>query len=185
MLAAVVRDEPDWTWLPKETPAAVRRLLRRALRKDCRQRLADIADARIELDDASSDDGSARPDRAAVASARRKRWWALFPAASLLAVAAIGVRAMRTPSPEVRVARFEVPPPAGGRLEWSEPISPDGRTLALIAATDGKSQISVRPIDAGMARPLPGTEDATRSFWSPDSRRLAFFSGGDLQGSWR
>ena len=181
VLAAVVRDEPDWTWLPKETPAAVRRLLRRALRKDRRQRLADIADARIELDDASSDDGSARPDRAAVASARRKRWWALFPVASLLALAAIGVRAMRTPSPEVRVARFEVPPPAGGRLEWSEPISPDGRMLALIAATDGKSQIWIRPIDAGTARPLPGTEDATRSFWSPDSRRLAFFSGGDLK----
>ena len=61
VLAAVVRDEPDWTWLPKETPAAVRRLLRRALRKDRRQRLADIADARLEIDEASESSQHPQP----------------------------------------------------------------------------------------------------------------------------
>ena len=48
VLAAVVRDEPDWSRLPAATPSGVRRLLRRALRKDRRQRLADMSDVRIE-----------------------------------------------------------------------------------------------------------------------------------------
>ena len=51
-LAFVITREPDWTNLPAGTPAAVRRLLQRALEKDQRRRLADVADARIELEEA-------------------------------------------------------------------------------------------------------------------------------------
>ena len=45
VLAAVVKDSPDWTRLPPETPPAVRRLLERCLEKDPRRRLRDIGDA--------------------------------------------------------------------------------------------------------------------------------------------
>ncbi len=48
-LAAVIRAEPDFKELPSETPSAIRRVLRRCLTKDVRDRLADIADARIEI----------------------------------------------------------------------------------------------------------------------------------------
>ncbi len=41
-LASVLRAEPDWSALPADTPASMRRLLRRALVKDRRERLADI-----------------------------------------------------------------------------------------------------------------------------------------------
>src|SRR5215468_5658302 len=41
-LAAVVRAEPDWDWLSKETPREIRQLLIRCLNKDPRQRLRDI-----------------------------------------------------------------------------------------------------------------------------------------------
>jgi serine/threonine protein kinase/Tol biopolymer transport system component len=181
VLAAVVRDEPDWTRLPADTPPGVRRLLRRALRKDRRQRLADMADVRIELDD-SAGDGPVRDLVPAPPGGRgRERWWALLAIASLLALAAVGVRTMGSPQPDPRVVRFEVQPPPGGRLESSQPISPDGRLLALVATTDGKSQLWIRALDDGTARPLPGTEGATRSFWSPDSRRLGFFVDGDLK----
>ena len=60
MLAAVVRDDPDWTRLPADTPAAIRRLLRRSLSKDRQQRLADMADVHLELDDATADGTSVR-----------------------------------------------------------------------------------------------------------------------------
>jgi Tol biopolymer transport system component len=101
--------------------------------------------------------------------------------ASLLALAVLGMLAWRRPQPDLRVAQFTISPPSGSRLEWSQPISPDGRTLAMIAVIEGRPQIWVRPIDGASARPLSGTEGATRSFWSPDSRRLAFFSNGDLK----
>src|SRR5262249_2956019 len=51
-LAAILDREPDWTALPKATPTAVDRLLRRCLKKDSKLRLHDVADARIEIDEA-------------------------------------------------------------------------------------------------------------------------------------
>jgi serine/threonine protein kinase len=50
-LAAVITKEPDWTALPANTPLRVRRLLQRCLRKDPKQRLRDIGDARLALDE--------------------------------------------------------------------------------------------------------------------------------------
>ena len=44
-LAAILRAEPDWSVLPLQTPAAIRRLLRRCLEKDRKDRLRDIGDA--------------------------------------------------------------------------------------------------------------------------------------------
>src|SRR6185436_7894084 len=52
VLASVLKDEPDLASLPAASPAAVRRLLRRCLEKDRHQRLRDIADARLELEEA-------------------------------------------------------------------------------------------------------------------------------------
>ena len=49
VLAAVVRQDPDWTTLPADTPSSVRRLLQRCLQKDPARRLRDISDARFEL----------------------------------------------------------------------------------------------------------------------------------------
>src|SRR5262245_33243367 len=50
-LAAVLRADPDWRALPADAPASIRRLLHRCLEKDRKRRLADVADARLELDD--------------------------------------------------------------------------------------------------------------------------------------
>ncbi len=50
-LAAVMRGEPDWAALPGATPPAVRTLLRRCLEKDRGRRLANIGDARLDIDD--------------------------------------------------------------------------------------------------------------------------------------
>jgi serine/threonine protein kinase len=49
VLASVLRDEPNWTTLPPDTPPSVRRLLRRCLQKDPQRRLRHAGDARLEL----------------------------------------------------------------------------------------------------------------------------------------
>jgi serine/threonine-protein kinase len=41
VLAAVLAKDPDWTALPADTPAPIRKLLRRCLEKDRKRRLAD------------------------------------------------------------------------------------------------------------------------------------------------
>ena len=50
-LAAVIKEEPDWSLLPGGTPARVRVLLQRCLQKEAKQRLRDIGDARISLEE--------------------------------------------------------------------------------------------------------------------------------------
>jgi serine/threonine-protein kinase len=66
-IAAVMTREPDWSALPKETPPHVRRLLGHCLCKDAKNRLRDVGDARITLeerDDATTEGVSpTRPNR--------------------------------------------------------------------------------------------------------------------------
>ena len=49
-LAAVLKQDPDFSALPAATPLEVRRLLRRCLSKDPARRLADASTARLEID---------------------------------------------------------------------------------------------------------------------------------------
>ena len=58
VLAAVLRDEIDWSALPGGTPRAVRRLLRRCLEREPKGRLQHIGDARIEIHEASNEPAS-------------------------------------------------------------------------------------------------------------------------------
>src|SRR5262249_7002512 len=85
ILATVVEREPDWTSLSNNTPDAIRTLLRRCLQKDPKQRLHDIADARIEIEEAVRQPVKAAASIAPIAERR----WAL--PALLLAAALLGV----------------------------------------------------------------------------------------------
>ncbi len=51
IIAAVVKNDPDWSALPAHTPAHIRTLLVRCLQKDPRRRLRDIGDARLEIEE--------------------------------------------------------------------------------------------------------------------------------------
>ena len=53
-LSLVIGNNPDWTALPLEPPAPIVRILRQCLHKDRSRRLADIADARLAIDEALS-----------------------------------------------------------------------------------------------------------------------------------
>ena len=60
-------------------------------------------------------------------------------------------------------------------------ISPDGQLLAFVAQ-GGRARpgLWVRNLREPTARMLPGTDDATYPFWSPDSASLGFFARGRL-----
>jgi serine/threonine protein kinase len=70
VLAAVLSAEPDFSCLPENVPAAVQRALRRCLRKDPSRRLHDVADLRIELEEAR--DGEADRSRLPSPDSSRK-----------------------------------------------------------------------------------------------------------------
>ena len=54
-LAAILKQDVDFTALPDEIPTSIRRLLRRCLEKDPRKRLHSIADAALDLNDAAAE----------------------------------------------------------------------------------------------------------------------------------
>lgn len=51
--ARILERDPDWEELPEGTPGTVRILIRRCLAKDPRKRLHDMADVRLELEEAT------------------------------------------------------------------------------------------------------------------------------------
>ena len=50
-IVAVISKEPDWAALPSTTPAGLRRLLSRCLKKDAKARLRDIGEARVQVEE--------------------------------------------------------------------------------------------------------------------------------------
>ena len=179
-LAFVIMKEPDWTTLPADAPPAIRRLLRRALEKDQRRRLADVSDARLELEDAGHKQADARVEGAAAPAQSRERlaWLLAVSALALVAIAA-GVSALR-PDPQPAEMRVDIATPSANDPTGFA-ISPDGQKIVFVAATDGASQLWLRYLNAESAQPLPGTEDARLPFWSPDSRSIGFGSDAQLK----
>src|SRR4029450_8144377 len=51
VLASVLKSDPDWSALPANLPAPVRRLLNRCLEKDPKKRLRDIAEGMLQMED--------------------------------------------------------------------------------------------------------------------------------------
>jgi serine/threonine protein kinase len=77
ILGRVVTAEPDWSRLPAQIPAAIQRMLQRALKKDPRQRLGDIRDARLEIEEALA--GSTGAPELRVAASWKRGWHGRLP----------------------------------------------------------------------------------------------------------
>ena len=172
VLAGVLKSEPDWSRLPAATPEGIRRLLRRCLRKKPSDRLRDIRDARLEIDDVlSGASGDADAPRTRSPRVERVAWAAALVLVALAAVA-LGSGALRqAPAPERRL-EINTPPSADAFVA----LSPDGRNIAFAAESGGGSQLWLRPLGSLTATPLPGTAGAITPFWSADGRSIGFFA---------
>jgi tRNA A-37 threonylcarbamoyl transferase component Bud32 len=196
-LAHVLTKEPDWTALPTATPPRIRELLRHCLTKDVRQRLHDIADARLEIDDAI---GRATEPQAAgplsVRQLRRERlaWTAAVTVlAAALAIAgglAYHGRGAHPASPAVARFFIGVAPAEelgtsstneGRPAQTAMALSPDGRTLVFSAIRGEQRQLFRRDLAQLEAVPMAGTEGADSPFFSPDGNWVGFRAGGALR----
>jgi serine/threonine protein kinase/Tol biopolymer transport system component len=175
LLAAVLKIEPDWNRLPGETPEGVRRLLSRCLRKEKKFRLHDIADARIEIDEALT---SPVPHQV-IATRGPSRMAPLALAVVTLVAGVIVGRTLRPPPAPPSEVRLEVVTPPAADLT-SIAISPDGTKIVFAATSDAGPRLWVRPLDSLSAQPLAGTDDGFFPFWSPDSRSIGFFADDRL-----
>jgi len=120
-------------------------------------------------------------------SALGRAWWVFAGVFLLLAVLIAAIVLRRAPVP-ASVEAYILPPDKTNFTltvdDASGPvtISPDGTKIAFVAQEDQQpNRIYVRALDDKNAKPIPGTENATYPFWSPDSESLGFFSGGRLR----
>ncbi len=164
-LAAVLKSDPDWSALPAATPPRVRRLIERCLRKNPKQRLRDIGDARLTLDEAE-------PEPVAAAPSPRRAWlpWAVV-GVMMVASAAVAVWGWLRPAPERPVVRVATSM-AVRNLPGALAISPDGSRIAFVSGT-GTGLIYVRAMDQLEAKPIAGTEGASFLSFSPDGSQIS------------
>jgi serine/threonine protein kinase len=189
ILAAVVRAEPDWSALPANLPPSIRVLLQRCQRKDQRQRTADAATIRIEIEDALAASATAEPTDGAIGTGalgrRALELAAVFICAGCV-VTGLAVWNMK-PAPArlaQPVSRVVVPLPPNESLTAGADLttlalSLDGTQLAFVAGST--QRIYLRAFDTLEAKPLAGTDGASSPFFSPDAKWIGFFAGGKLK----
>jgi serine/threonine protein kinase len=184
-LGAILNEEPKPIGsVNPQAPTQLLWIVERCLAKEPRQRYSstddlarDLATLRDHLSEATSGGapGASRPRR-------RSILWLLLGAA-VVAIAAASLLRPRAPTAEVRAIRFSFRLPPKWMYWRCIAFSPDGSQLAFIAAAGGEApRIWLRPLSAGQARAIPGTENVTSFFWSPDGHSLGFFAAGKL---WR
>ncbi|HSF17404.1 MAG TPA: protein kinase [Vicinamibacteria bacterium] len=171
-LAAVLKDEPDWSRLPATTPSQLQHLLRRLLTKNARDRLRDIGEARIALAATGADEDNETGARPLVSSK------AVFALALLAAtVVAFGVFRLAPPQPEAPLLKFEIPVDDLETDFGAAPqLSPDGSSVAYVAA----GRLWIRRFDELTPREIRDTSGVHEVFWSPDGAWLAYEVNGKL-----
>ncbi len=187
VLAHVLTKEPEWDTLPADTPPPIRRLLRRCLTKDRKNRLRDIGEARIAIEEYLADPAGASAlvgGIAGPAPAPQSRWRRAGPVAAAAIAGSLltgGLAWMARPAPSSAVVtRFSVALPEAqvpGRTRRNLALSPDGTLLAFVGSDQ---QLYLRPMRDSEARPVSGARGSLSNLvFSPDGGSIAYFDDAD------
>ena len=178
-LAAVLRQDVPWAQLPAGTPNELKRLLRRVLERDRKNRLHDIADARLVLEEITRGGADEAPTPATAPTPRRPNWMIAAGAAALLiALGAVAGRALWPASTAASLSgpiRLVVPLPPGVTRMHSPAVSPDGRFVVFVGQSgSAATKLYLHHFDQAIPRAVVGTDGGTRPFVSPDGRWIGF-----------
>ncbi len=185
-LADVLRLPIEFDKLPADVPRAIRDLLRRCLDRDVRNRLRDIREARIVLENvanpAREDEVESLPQRSE--RGRNKVPW-VVAAVMAFALGAAGFGWWRSTRPVDRsLIRLSVDlgPDAVAGAHTTAILSPDGTRIVFpTRGSYGVFQLATRTLDQPRATPMSGTEGGSDAFFSPDGQWIGFFAEGKLK----
>jgi eukaryotic-like serine/threonine-protein kinase len=185
LIAAILSSEPaPMGRLQPVVPPALERVVKKCLAKDPDERWQNAGDLKSELLWISESGSSAlipAPPRARRVAPQRV--WMAVSILLALVVAVLGYLYYRRPAIEQDIVRASIEASPGTRFAFTSDLSgppalsPDGRSLAYGAIDEGGTRrLWLRRLDSETAQPLPGTENSSYPFWSPDSRSVAFFA---------
>jgi hypothetical protein len=189
LLGSILKDDPpSISSIQKMTPPALDRVVKTCLAKDPDDRWQSARDVKSELlwiAEGGSQAGVPAPIAARRRGRERIAW--MLAAAAGAGLLAVGLAYSRIVTRPVQIVRASILSPPKMHFSFAGDnagplvLSPDGTKVAFVAVGEGRPVVYVRPLDGLSATPLPGTEDATFPFWSPDSRSLGFFAQGKLK----
>ena len=195
-LAAVIRGEPEWNFLPASVPSEIQQLIRRCLNKDPRQRLQSIGEARIGIENVIEGrtaqmrgSGITAAPSSVIAPVKENRALKILAgctlAALLIAAGFLLANLLHSGSTRENLPiRFAILPPPGTSLNSvlrTVAISRDGTRIALSASSSDGPRLYRRDMNSASAVPIGGSEGAVNPAFSPDGRWLAFFAAGKLK----
>jgi serine/threonine protein kinase/WD40 repeat protein len=173
-------DPPPISSLQPMTPPALDRVVKKCLAKEPEKRWQDAGDLCDELKWLA--ETGAPPEQVSTAPRRRS---ALIPAIACVLVAAAAGAAgwLLKPAPASgQRMQLAVPLPDEMSTLGFARLSPDGRRVVLgIILGNRLGLLVLRSLDSSEIQPLPGITNARSPFWSADSRRVGFYSGGKLE----
>jgi eukaryotic-like serine/threonine-protein kinase len=190
VLGAILDKEPERiSAVRPSSPPRLDETVSCCLAKNPDQRYGCMHDVRIQLEalaEAGPHAAGAQAEPVRSGPASPLPW--LVAGISVLAALIVGAVYIFQAPKATPVVRSSILPPADTAFVTMLPssgppvLSPDGTRLAF-TARDEKSRVLlyVRPLTSLTAQPLPGTEDASYPFWSPDSREVGFFVPGKLK----
>jgi Tol biopolymer transport system component/serine/threonine protein kinase len=165
-LASILRQDPDWDELPRDTPPAVRRLLSRCLEKSSARRLRDAGEARSVLEEALA---SGREDAAPIRSRRR------IGTSIVQSIRSAFTRAQPPATPAPLAPSRLTQLTFSKEIEAFPAFSPDGAQLVFAREVGAVRKLFVKALRSGEERGLTaGTSDDIQPVWSPDGRVVLF-----------
>jgi serine/threonine protein kinase/Tol biopolymer transport system component len=186
VLTGILEKDPEpVSQVQPTSPAALDYVVKTCLEKNPEERFQTAHDVKLQLQWIANGDLRVRGPQQAPAYLRPR--WLAIGVALVLGVAILGAYLGLAPRAGPVVRSF-ILPPSGTSFVTMAPsaappvISPDGNRLVFGARDDkGKTSLYLRALNSVTPALLPGTEDASYPFWSPDSQEIAFFAGGKLK----
>jgi Tol biopolymer transport system component len=191
-IGAILHKDVDLNRLPPNTPPMARHVIKRCLQRDRNERLRDIGDARIELENA---DAVAR-----IESESRERRLVAWPVGIVVGAIAGGVGAWLLASglsgehpeaPPAEPRRYSITfpdsapiaPPSAHPFGIARPlfdVSSKGDRMVYTAFVDGAMHLYMRDMLTGEVTPVPGGQDGFGAAFSRDGSELAFYANERL-----
>jgi Tol biopolymer transport system component len=187
-ISAILReDPPDLSGTNPSINPALERVVNHCLEKNPEERFHSARDLAFAVE-ALSGNTAASASAATVLKSlpppkRKTRELLAWSVAGVFLITGVVLALLyfRRPAPVELPTTFVLAMPKDA-IDVSGPvISPDGRTLVFLATSHGKRSLYLRSLASLEAQPLPGTDEASAPFWSPDSRFIGFFANGKLK----